>query len=97
MEDRNDNNLVKKGLQSGGQRPENKGRMANFRVKSNSYRANAWPRSDHVSTIILCMRVGRSLKFHVELCQSFVPHNSLHGYPLWSIPYITTCVIKSQR
>ena len=58
MADRNNNNLVKKGLQSGGQRPENEGRMANFRVKSKIYSANAWPRSDHVSTIIICMRVG---------------------------------------
>ena len=58
MADQYDINLVKKGLQSGGQRPENEGRMANFRVKSKLYSANAWPRSDHVSTIIICMRVG---------------------------------------
>ena len=32
MADRNNNNLVKKGLQSGGQRPEHEGRMPKFRV-----------------------------------------------------------------
>ena len=58
MADQNDINLVKKGLQGAGQRPEHEGRMAKFRVKSNLYSANAWPKSDHVRTIIIYMRVG---------------------------------------
>ena len=88
MADRNNRNQVKEGLQSGGQRPKNEGRMTNLRVWSMFYIANAWPKCDHVSTKIICMRVGRVQSSTLNIANHLFSNNffawtSLGRYPMF--------------